>query len=900
MVAMSSWVSSASELALAAPSAPSGLLVDLLPMPLAVEDLDAPRFSWVVEDERRGAVQGAYQVLVASKPDLAAPGRADVWDSGKVVGGVSSAVAYAGPALAPATRYHWTVRTWNAEDQVGPFAVPSTFGTGLHGEWKALPIWAEGGEGGPGDWNDHPRSGNVWALLRTEFEVADQSIRYATLYATGISPVAAAQHVFRAELNGAFVGVGPTRGYDGKTMYQAFDVTGQLGPGNHALAFVGYAASGQAIQAQLEIVYDDGSRQRVVTNADWQARTGSDLFLDVGNSGNDNFHFAPREYVRFDRWPHGFSRPGFDASAWTAPVLKPALKKLTGLGTRNLYQEVRYPLKIERIGDGAYRLDFGRSVVGGLRLHVEGGLGDEVDIRLGEELLPDGSVRFEMRTRNHYRDRWTLVEGQQTLEHFGYRVFRYAELHGLPSSVQPADIVGVGLVYPFNDDAAHFSSSNEPLNEVWEFSRDSIRLLNMELYMDTPSRERRAYEADAYLQQLSHYALDREFALARHSTDYLHYNYTWPTEWKLTSPTAAWRDYLHTGDDRSLELHYELLRDTKSVRHFMDDRGLVVKNPGGAHHRDAWTDIVDWPPVLRDGYVFTDVNTVINTYNERSLRDLGRIAAVLGHEEEAEAFTRLADASAKAINRYLFDVDAGVYRDGLGVDHHALHASIYPLAFGVATEREAVAVQALEDRRIVGNIFSAAFQVEALFARGRAEAAVDLLTTDDLMGWRNMISLGAGTTMETWDPSLKPNTTYSHPAGASPTYLIPRGMFGFDAIEPAHRRFRVEPRPGGVEQAEIRVPTMSGTIEAAFKVSGSALRLDLTVPANTVAEVKLPGDEWWQVREGGHSLKAVEGVKVMGNANGTVHLEVGGGRYSFVSDPNHSAPPEESGARRVR
>jgi alpha-L-rhamnosidase len=891
MVAVGGLTGETAGQSMVAPAAPSGLLVDLLPEPLVIEDLRAPRFSWVVEDGQRGAVQSAYQVVVATEPQLAAPGQADVWDSGKVSGSVSAAVAYAGPTLKPATRYHWTVRTWNGHDQPGPFAEPALFGTALHDQWESSPIWAEEGERSPEGWDDHPRSGNVWALLRTEFEVEKQPIEYAVLYATGVSPFPAAQHVYRAEINGAFVGVGPTRGYDGKIMYQAYDVTDRLEPGGNALAFVAYAAVGQAVQAQLDIVYGDGSRQRVATGSDWQARTGSDLFLDVGNSGKTSFHVAPREYVRFDRWPHGFSKPGFDASDWTTPVQKPALATLTGLGTRNLYQEERRPVHVEKIGDGAYRFDFVRSLVGGLRLRVQGRKGDQVDVRLGEELHPDGSVRFEMRTDNHYRDRWTLAEGEQTLEHFGYRVFRYAEVHGLPESVNPEDIVGVGLVYPFDSDAAHFSSSNQHLDEVWVFSRDSIRLLNMELYMDTPSRERRAYEADAYLQQLSHYALDREFGLARHSTDYLHFNYTWPTEWKLTAPTAAWRDYLQTGDDRSLALYYELLRDAKSIRHFMDERGLVVKDPGGAHHRDAWTDIVDWPPMLRDGYVFTEVNTVINTYNERSLRDLGKIAAVLGREDEAREWARLADISAAAINEHLFDREKGVYRDGLGVDHHALHASIYPLAFGLATEREAVAVEALADRRIVGNIFSAAFQVEALFEHGRADAAVDLLTTDDLMSWRNMIVLGAGTTMETWDPSLKPNTTYSHPAGASPTYLIPRGMFGIDAIEPAHRRFRVEPRPGGVEHAQIRLPTMSGTIEAAFEVSGPTLRFDLTVPANTVAEVSLPGEEWWHVREGGDWVNQARGVTVVGHADGMVQLEVGGGRYSFLSDPTHLAPP---------
>ncbi len=1031
------------------PQAPAGLLVDLHPRPLAVEDLESPRFSWEVRDPRRGARQAARQILVATHPDLLTPEAADVWDSGRVGEASSAAVAYSGPPLSPATRYFWTVRTWDESGVAGPFAPPAEFATALKDQWDAVPIWAaEGGE--RHDWQDvtiafdfiihntaasvwfraanpasnymwqfdanantlrrhvfhdgnfrllevrelgfelepetryqvtiqahgpairtfingnlideteddtfaagnvgfrhgnhdeatyanltikdadgsmlfesdlmannpfprgnltahgvrfgrnqsamlptgdggepddgFPGSGTDWALMRTDFQMPDKPVAHATLYAAAVCPVRSAQYIYRAMLNGRLIGVGPTRGYDGMNFYHAFDVAEHLAPGDNTLAFVAYIASGKALKAQLDIVFADGSRQRVATNPQsWQARDGSDLFLNVGNAGTGFYH-APREYLRADRWPHGFDQPGFDASAWPAPAERPAIQGLTGLPTRNLKQEIRRPVTAEAIGPGAWRLDFHRNVVGGIRLSVNGTAGTHVDVLLGEELNDDGSVRYRMRTRNHYQDRWTLADGPQTLEHFGYRVFRYAELHGLPESVTADDITGVGWVYPFDMEAAAFSSSDPHLDEIWKFSRDSIRLLNMELYMDTPSRERRAYEADAFLQQLAHYALDREFALARFSTEYLFHHYTWPTEWKLTSPSAAWRDYLHTGDLRSASRYYELLRDTKTLDEFLDDRGLVVKHPGGPHRPDSWTDIVDWPVALRDGYVFGNVNTVINAYNHRTMRDLGHLASALGRDDEAESFATIAATTAAAINQYLFDEEAGLYRDGEGIDHHALHASIFPLAFGIATEREAVAAHALAERRIVGNIFSAAFQIEALFSLGRDRDAIDLLTCDGLKSWRNMIRLGAGTTMETWDPSLKPNTTYSHPAGASPAYLIPMGLFGIDAIEPAHRRFTVTPRPGDLESAEIRVPTLSGTILAAIRQSDTHLELQLTVPANTTAEVNLPASDPANITEGGKPLGEIHGIRILAPANDhSTRIEIPAGTYSFTT-----------------
>src|ERR1044072_2377411 len=67
---------------------PSGLTLahletDAAAQPLGIDDR-APRLSWALVSARRGVLQTAYRVLVASKPELAREGRADVWDSRRV------------------------------------------------------------------------------------------------------------------------------------------------------------------------------------------------------------------------------------------------------------------------------------------------------------------------------------------------------------------------------------------------------------------------------------------------------------------------------------------------------------------------------------------------------------------------------------------------------------------------------------------------------------------------------------------------------------------------------------------------------------------------------------------------------------------------------------------------
>ena len=121
----------------AVPTAPTGLLVNGIDTPQAI-DVTVPSFSWMMNDADRGESQTSYQILVSS--DSSHTG--DVWNSGKTASAQSSAVPYAGPALAPATRYWWSVKLWDKDDQESPPSAVATFDTGLSTtDWTASFIW---------------------------------------------------------------------------------------------------------------------------------------------------------------------------------------------------------------------------------------------------------------------------------------------------------------------------------------------------------------------------------------------------------------------------------------------------------------------------------------------------------------------------------------------------------------------------------------------------------------------------------------------------------------------------------------------------------------------------------------------------------------------------------------
>lgn len=110
--------------------------VEYVQHPLGV-DAQRPRLSWPLVSDEADMRQSAYQIRVATTASgLPHP---DVWDSGKVTSGESVLVPYRGPGLEPRTRYHWSVRVWDADGRVSDWSAPSWWETGLMegGEWTA-------------------------------------------------------------------------------------------------------------------------------------------------------------------------------------------------------------------------------------------------------------------------------------------------------------------------------------------------------------------------------------------------------------------------------------------------------------------------------------------------------------------------------------------------------------------------------------------------------------------------------------------------------------------------------------------------------------------------------------------------------------------------------------------
>lgn len=843
--------------------------MNLQDAPVALDPDRRPRFSWTLGV----ASQTAYQLRVSSHPGGSNGAISPwVWDSGRVVSDNSIHVPYGGPLLTAAERYYWSVRVWDSDGVQSPWSDVTSFGIGLQ-KWSAAPIWAAEGD---------------WAFLRRPFRPRGH-VQWATLFVTGRSTEPGRQHVHRLWIDGRLVSVGPSWTTGEETVYQGHDVSELLaGEQDSVIAVLAHTTAEHGVMVQLIVRYLDGRTDVVGSDGSWDALSGTGIMLPAGNvssgqhelgdfGGGADRYTAPQEHIDLRQWPEGFKEAAF-AGTWPSAVVKPPFVGLRPYAAPALVEIAVPPQSIANASGGGYLVDFGRTVVGGVRWQVKANDGDEICISFGEELRPDGTVMAPMRTGNDYRDRWLLRDGVQTLETWGHRVFRFMEVTGVDQPPDQAAFQAVALRHPFDRSAATFRSSSPNLDRVWQFAKNSIEALNLDLYVDSPARERHPYEMDAHLQQKSHLALDSGWPLARHSLEWLlpADRATWPTEWKFHAVLATHAYWMETADLEWLASAYGHLT-TKMPDNYLNDVGLVEK---AVTTEDLGTDIVDWPPSERDGFLFNRINTVVNCFAYRCYTSMAEMAHALGYEQARTQYAKTAITLRDAINRNLFDEHHGSYRDGASVDHHSVHASAYAVALGVATDRElGPAGRYLAGRGMACSVFTAPYLIEALFAAGHVDKAIELITSDGPRSWLAMMAQGAGSVMEAWHPDLKPNLTFSHPAAASPAFLISRNLLGIRPLAPGYSTFEIAPLIGHLEHVSLNMPTLRGAIKTEVTLTGDTLKLTATVPGGTSAIIRLP------LQRRGLMTIAVNGRPVDVHSDGTYVTvsDIGPGHHTIIA-----------------
>lgn len=871
-------------------AAPEELRVNLLASAFGIPK-SAPVFSWVMRSGEVGDIQTGYRIVIASR--LADFDDADyLLDTGWMASDESSNITIAGldKVLRDNELYYWAVKLRNKSGAESAMSEPASFVTAVGDDWEdTRGVWC----------SDEDGAGN-FCFLRTELKLSDQdNVERAVVSVTATSPEPARRHVYHLFMNGAFVGLGPTRigrdaGGQDVLYYNSFDVTSLLQHGTNALAAICYTTLEKSFLCQLTVFYKNGTK-RIVFNSARDAETvfgldGTQVFASGRSLGTS--HYAEEaENINAPAYPFGFDRPGFTDEWPTARVREEleaeherVLAPYPGEPVKRIAQDIAL---LERAEDGHIHIDLGQEIIGGLRLTVNSPAVHTIKLIFGEELCEDGTVLFPMRTGNAYCEQWTLCEGEQTLENFSIKAFRYVDIYDCRADVTENDVMGIALRRAFDAEQSSFTCSNELLCRLYDTSKYTVCATSQDIYVRSQSRERAPYEGDTMVNMLSAYHCTGDRSLARFTIDYLLSHRAAATEHALLPIHLVRLDYLYSGDRTLLDRHYGTLRRLIQNETVDETLGLVGSTPAS---RDGV--MVDRSTTSCDGYVETAYfNTVYNAIYYICLRDMTIMADVLGKEDEATAYRNAADNLRADMIEHLYCPERGAFRDGLRedgtpIEHYAQHATVYALSAGIYSDD---AMKDVLGRTLVGQdsirtgIYGAFFLFDALYRAGFGAYATALLASDDCSPGAHtfaaaLINNRATISPEAWCPEEKSDMSLSHPCGASPAALIARGMFGVRPTRPGFHKFEIRPQIGDLPYAAIRIPTVKGTIGVSIGQNAEAYEAEVIIPPNTKATVYLP-----VLPGGGNTLFINNQISNFPIEKGCYHIELGSGTHRLLA-----------------
>lgn len=835
-----------------------------------------PRFYWNCEG---GMEQSAYRILCKREEET-------IWDSGRVLSSAMTHILYEGKALRSRDRVTWSVQLWDGQECAGEVS-ESWFETGLleESDWKAE--WISG------DYKPNKKKRYPVDCFRRKFQTAGK-VKSARLYAS-------ARGVYDVTIGGRrveeFILAPGMTDYRKRIQYQTYDVTEYLSGDNMlelrladgwyrgstaAYGVTNVYGSRTSVIAQLEISYADGRSEIIGTDRTWDwSNDGPVRFADLKDG---EVYDAGR-------------KPSYQGHA---KIVKGGVR-LVASDNVPVREKERFSATLLH----GHVLDFGQNIAGYLEFQVRGKKGQIIRLICGEVLDADGNVDLHGIQETRPEKGWSQmnlvrklmtgqVNGKAALtpmqeiiftcsggeDHyktsFAVFGFRYVQVE-TDLEILPENFTAVA-VYSDMEQTGDFTCSSPLVNRLVENVRWSMKGNFLDLPTDCPTRERLGWTGDAQIFfDTGAYLMDTASFFRKWLWDMEDAQYgnglipaVLPYQgvdmmYKATGSSVGWADavylipfryYKRYGDRKLLERTWPMVE--KYADYLMGHLGMCDRKKGKANPHNAYTyekgvHLGEWlePEEFRDKVYGTKAKhpEECTAYLYYSMKTIGEMAEILGKQEMAGKCAKMAEG-AKAAYHALF-VETGT----LDTDRQA--KLVRPLALGLldGKEREQAQkrlVQAVEGYRYrVGTGFlSTPFLLPVLADAGETETAYRVLENTQKPGWIGEILDGATTIWENWEGDLSQN---HYSPGAVCQWLF-EGVAGIRIT--GERRFCIKPLPGGsLSHAKASYRSPYGLVESGWEKTGTGIKYEFLIPANTSAGIILPGGECRTVGAGRHVIE---------------------------------------------
>ena len=358
-----------------------------------------------------------------------------------------------------------------------------------------------------------------------------------------------------------------------------------------------------------------------------------------------------------------------------------------------------------------YIIDYGRNFQGHVNLSFGSANivpGHQVIVRLGEQLLTNGSVKWVSESTNRWNDVWTLRGGSRNLPSSSssasaaaqqllpletyvpheYAEFRWAEVIDAPEPPTHALLAGWQVHYAFDGEMnenglvvapamsaysvpsatnglTSFDATDADLVAVWDLVKHTINVAALDLNTDSNTRQRDLCTLDAWL------ATRWQSGVAPASSSHIRRRAT-QIMWELNGYVNVWSEFLvaHIGALHDYTMDYG---DDALLRDIWNNTFMCPKTQGNAfpqdknHYmlaayfnasssmiQDSPRPLIDWP---RSSGIDTDnmashqcdhLCVQMNAYASKAHRWAADLAELLGDDDSAKNFAIRGEAIRKA------------------------------------------------------------------------------------------------------------------------------------------------------------------------------------------------------------------------------------------------------------
>ena len=882
---------------------------------LVAIDTQQPVFGWNIAANTRGFKQAGWQLQVASDLQLLKAGKADVWDSRKVASDAQHFIKYRGAALKMASPYYWRVRIWSADGSASDWSEPSSFISAVldkvkwnNAKWIAYEVLDPALKVFPGIHMNGDHLGEkglqraVIPIFRKPFSVT-KKVKSAFLFVSGLGH-------YEAILNGQKVGedfLSPGwTNYDKRVLYNAYDVTTQVGKGENVIAAIvgtGFryinreryrklviAEAFPMLRMMLMIRYADGSTAEINTDESWKTTASAITFSSI---------YGGEDYDANLETP-AWTANGFVASKW-----KPVL--VTDGPKGEMFIQADYPLRVmqsfkvkevKKLGKNRFLYDFGQNASGIVRLEVKGSRGDKIKITpaevLDEKGLPyqnasGGPYYFNFTPKGQGLESWT--------PRFSYYGFRYAMVEVESEKTWSDGDLNIQLLHTRNSSptVGSFECSNPLFNQIDDLIKWGIKSNMASVATDCPHREKLGWLEQTHLigsslkynydiLNLYNKVIDDmiEGQLPNGLVpdivpEYVPFEggFRDSPEWGSASIIIPWYLYQWYGDASILKKSYPMMKRYLAYLATKADQHIL------SHGLGDWFDLGPKDPGVSQLTPIALTATATYFYDAKLLSG---IAAAIGEQQDAAKYAELAADIKVAFNGKFLNEKTGVYATGSQTSY------AMPLYMGLVDEHLKTKVSSnLRDSILASNKALTAgdvgyrYLLRALEANGGSQLIYEMNNRDDVPGYGYQIKHGATALTESW-PALKYVSNNHMMLGHLMEWLYSGlagikqqpGDFGF-------KRILIEPElVEGLDWVNASYQSINGDIKVHWKKEGKQVHLTLTIPANTSAQLLLPTDDLKALHESGKAIGADPNVKAAGKQGDKIVLDLASGTYTLT------------------